>query len=368
MIAEAELEAARDSWDVSRGQIPFQARWALAESKIRNGGAIKGKEAVELLQDLLRTPVSVERTLTLKRSLGLALLQAGEAEEAVSLSGRLLEECGQNRQTASGSKFYKAAEASTRYMLKEFTARGQCSVVGTLYSQLENRNLTTAEDVLEYARCVGPYGDRKHLKKEIFQSLNSPDILPRTRRSMLYVLASIHESLEEFDLAWESAREANRMSRQLLAQQTGKPDGGAVTRLQSLKDAVFDFTSKSLPAAAEACPANFSIVFIFGFPRSGTTLIDQVLAAHPRVYSAGERSPLIFASRELREQAERKGLAAREFLQTFDSDFIGNITKSLAERLVDSMNPNKDVYVSKVNLDITLAWLVPTLFPNRFNS
>jgi tetratricopeptide (TPR) repeat protein len=31
-------------------------------------------------------------------------------------------------------------------------------------------------------------------------------------------------------------------------------------------------------------------VFILGMPRSGTTLIEQILAAHPEVYAAGERS------------------------------------------------------------------------------
>jgi Sulfotransferase family len=29
-------------------------------------------------------------------------------------------------------------------------------------------------------------------------------------------------------------------------------------------------------------------VFIFGLPRSGTTLLEQVLASHPQVYGAGE--------------------------------------------------------------------------------
>lgn len=30
-------------------------------------------------------------------------------------------------------------------------------------------------------------------------------------------------------------------------------------------------------------------VFIFGLPRSGTTLVEQILASHPRIYGAGER-------------------------------------------------------------------------------
>lgn len=47
-------------------------------------------------------------------------------------------------------------------------------------------------------------------------------------------------------------------------------------------------TSQNLSAVKEqGCPSNVP-VFIVGMPRSGTTLMEQILASHPQVYGAGE--------------------------------------------------------------------------------
>ncbi|WP_048861496.1 sulfotransferase family protein, partial [Acidisphaera rubrifaciens] len=47
-----------------------------------------------------------------------------------------------------------------------------------------------------------------------------------------------------------------------------------------------------------------SPVFIVGMPRSGTTLAEQILAAHPMIHGAGERSALAFAYAALAGDAE----------------------------------------------------------------
>jgi tetratricopeptide (TPR) repeat protein len=49
-------------------------------------------------------------------------------------------------------------------------------------------------------------------------------------------------------------------------------------------------------------------VFIVGIPRSGTTLVEQILASHPQVYGAGERSDLTqIASTLPRSKDDREG-------------------------------------------------------------
>ncbi|WP_457831572.1 sulfotransferase, partial [Staphylococcus aureus] len=48
------------------------------------------------------------------------------------------------------------------------------------------------------------------------------------------------------------------------------------------------FTGDLLRRRAGAGDASVEPVFVVGMPRSGTTLVEQILASHPRAFGAGE--------------------------------------------------------------------------------
>ena len=77
--------------------------------------------------------------------------------------------------------------------------------------------------------------------------------------------------------------------------------------------AAFDRRSADAPRASNRDPAP---VFIVGMPRSGTTLLEQILAAHPRVHAAGERGALGQAFRNLGGGAEDATAVARVAART----------------------------------------------------
>lgn len=62
------------------------------------------------------------------------------------------------------------------------------------------------------------------------------------------------------------------------------------------------FTASAIAATAETGHASSCPVFIVGMPRSGSTLVEQILASHPLVYGAGEVSTL---SDTLQDAAKR---------------------------------------------------------------
>ena len=94
----------------------------------------------------------------------------------------------------------------------------------------------------------------------------------------------------------------------------------ALARFQPFsRDAWRDFVEASIarfdaerlrhgPRAGGTDPAP---VFIVGMPRSGTTLLEQILAAHPAVHAAGERSALGETFRSLGGGAEDSAAVAR---------------------------------------------------------
>ena len=83
-------------------------------------------------------------------------------------------------------------------------------------------------------------------------------------------------------------------------------------------------------------------VFIIGMPRSGTTLLEQILASHPRVHGAGELAALRLAiegAGVFPESAERW---SRDDLSRIGRDYLDRITPLArgCERLIDKMPAN----------------------------
>lgn len=89
-------------------------------------------------------------------------------------------------------------------------------------------------------------------------------------------------------------------------------------------------------------------VFVFGMPRSGTTLVEQILASHPDVGAAGELAFFRYDPLDLSDLAEdRARVIAQEYLQLIAAHAPS------AKRVVDKMPHN-----------FQRLGLLATLFPN----
>lgn len=102
----------------------------------------------------------------------------------------------------------------------------------------------------------------------------------RTRLS--FALAKAYEDLDECDKSFDNLREGNRLRKKALNYHIESD-----RRLTSKIREVF---SKA-PLTVDLRPdSNGSIqpVFILGMPRSGTSLVEQILASHTKVHGAGE--------------------------------------------------------------------------------
>jgi tetratricopeptide (TPR) repeat protein len=95
-------------------------------------------------------------------------------------------------------------------------------------------------------------------------------------------------------------------------------------------------------------------IFVFGMPRSGTTLVEQILASHPEVHGAGE-------SPHFGEIAEAPGFL--EGLPSLEPEQF----KALGRRYVDSIRaaaPKAGRIVDKMTCNFLFAGLIPLLLPN----
>ena len=115
-----------------------------------------------------------------------------------------------------------------------------------------------------------------------------------------FALAKVCEDRGDFEAAFRHYREGNRRCRRRLRFERGAA-GKRVAAMARVFDAEFFARSAG---GGEPSPRP---VFIVGMPRSGTSLVEQILASHPDCFGAGELPHLGALARSLAERAPGAG-------------------------------------------------------------
>jgi len=106
--------------------------------------------------------------------------------------------------------------------------------------------------------------------------------LPADRRSLLlFALAEAYGRLGRDEESFSKLLEANRLRRGTIAYDEG-PVRSRFVRIRR------SFTPELLATHARQGAVSELPIFILGYPRSGTTLTEQILASHPAVHAGGE--------------------------------------------------------------------------------
>ena len=102
-------------------------------------------------------------------------------------------------------------------------------------------------------------------------------------------------------------------------------------------------------------------VFFVGFPRSGTTLMEQVLKAHPRLVTTDERSPLSAVIQEIRGSVG----GYPQGLDKLTADDMARLRQYFHDFCRDTLGDLGDKQVvDKLPLNIVHLGLAKLLFPN----
>jgi tetratricopeptide (TPR) repeat protein len=104
---------------------------------------------------------------------------------------------------------------------------------------------------------------------------------PDDRMQLQYALGKAYDDLGRWSEAFAHVRAANAAKRRQITY-----DEPAT--LQSMQRARELLTAETMQAYAGSGDPSRLPVFIVGMPRSGTTLVEQIVAAHPRAFGAGE--------------------------------------------------------------------------------
>jgi Flp pilus assembly protein TadD len=110
------------------------------------------------------------------------------------------------------------------------------------------------------------------------RSIPAPD-----RAGLCFAAGRLLEKDARFEEAFAFFQQGNLMT---------APSARESDRAQLTDELIATFTREAMKALPRATGSSDRPVFILGMPRSGTTLVEQILAAHPEVYAAGELQEL----------------------------------------------------------------------------
>jgi tetratricopeptide (TPR) repeat protein len=117
------------------------------------------------------------------------------------------------------------------------------------------------------------------------ERLADPNLPPGPRARLLFALAHVLDARRDYGRAAECLRQANALTLEL---DRGLQRVYAPADHQGFVDGLLQAFGPDFCKQAAGGSSSRRPVFVFGLPRSGTTLIEQVLASHSRVFGAGE--------------------------------------------------------------------------------
>lgn len=112
-------------------------------------------------------------------------------------------------------------------------------------------------------------------------ALSSTDISESDKVLTGLALGRCYEDQEQFDKAFAAVSEANRRQRQTISYSLEEQKSMFARHTSALNQSFIDHCNP-------CCVDDETPILVLGMPRSGTSLVEQVLASHPMVYGAGE--------------------------------------------------------------------------------
>lgn len=193
---------------------------------------------------------------------------------------------------------------------------------------------------------------------EVQRALAAPRTSAAERASLGFALGRVLDSCGDYTAAFAAYAAANRASRSSAPAAAARYDRAAEERYVDQLIAAFP-SARGASAAQLARPQP---IFVCGMFRSGSTLIEHVLAGHPRVSAGGELDLLpLIAAQVLAPAPAAIATAAPQHLQALAAGYLEALAELFpgAEYVTDK-RPQNFLYIGLIKLLFPGAKIVHT--------
>jgi tetratricopeptide (TPR) repeat protein len=203
-------------------------------------------------------------------------------------------------------------------------------------------------DMLDYRK------DANHLEtmKELLSNNSFKSFAPKEKADLYFALGKAHEDIGDFRNSYYFLNQANLNMKQ--------NKNYNFSHIQKLFDNIFKLFNSLNENILEKKKSKKRIIFICGMPRSGTTLVEQIIASHSKVSGAGE---LQYLEKAINENF----LDDAKFNKQKIIEEIPNEKNIISERyfeLLNFHNFNSDIITDKAPQNFIWIGFIKFFFPN----
>jgi len=235
----------------------------------------------------------------------------------------------------------------------------------TKYEELSKKNLLECSrlfpDIIDadflLSEIYNYMNEKKHQKIMLDKLVNINFTNYRKKSALLFAIAKSYEDQKKYDQASEFLINANNemnkhTKKQIVSKYTDRLDN-----LKLIFDKIINISNLEDKRLYQR-----KIIFIVGLPRSGTTLLHQLIASAPDIEGVGESSvvPYFF----------EKMIFSKDFLDNlyknnkFNKDYLIEISNLLGNKFDKIMQQDKKIIVDKNPSNFYWIGFLKLLFPN----
>ncbi len=294
----------------------------------------------EARSDLQKTVLLDPKFAAAHAILGKWYVNHGMVDEAMAASGKSMELAPENLEIA----------LCRAWVLE---AAGRLDDAWELLKRVLADNYVNASSARLYARMARWRGEAPQALAIVEKTLTTPIGAAVDESGLHLAAADLLDGLKQYDQAFDRARKGNAARRIAI---------DIESELRGFERLLEFFSPSRLARLPRAQCRSDTPVFVVGMPRSGTTLIEQILASHSSVHGAGE---LDFIYRVCLGTLQMLGGAVADFPQCLD-----RLTQAQADGMAQiylqpliSLAPRTSRIIDKMPQNFVHLGLISMLLP-----
>jgi len=170
---------------------------------------------------------------------------------------------------------------------------------------------------------------------------------------LYFGLGKAYEDIRNYKKSFENYKLGNKIKRDTIKYQINDD----VKLFKNIKNSFLNINFQNLENVGNK---SNKMIFILGMPRSGTTLVEQIIANHKNVYGAGELRDLTQIIKE--NFLVNDKIKFPEKLNIKDQNFFNNMGTKYLEHL-DRYDTNKNYITDKAPLNFKWIGLIKLILP-----